>query len=97
MYTDNEGFEWDSAKALSNSIKHGVGFKEAASAFDDPEKLLTDDFAHSRYETRYVLVGETAIGRLIVVAFTVRPGPVFRIISARDATQYEKERYEVDR
>ena len=97
MYTDNGRFEWDAAKARSNSLRHGVGFREAETAFDDPEYCLTDDLAHSKKEARHWLIGETSAGRLIVVVFTVRTGGAVRIISAREATEYEKEIYEDNR
>ena len=97
MYTDNRRFEWDIAKARGNSLKHDVGFREAETAFDDPEYFLTDDLAHSKKEARYWLIGETSAARLIVVVFTIRTRGAVRIISAREATEYEKEKYEDNR
>ena len=29
-------FEWDGSKATTNEKKHGVGFVEASTVFDDP-------------------------------------------------------------
>jgi uncharacterized DUF497 family protein len=43
MPTVVEGdFEWDSVKAASNLVKHGVSFAEAATVFADP---LADEHA----------------------------------------------------
>lgn len=94
MYIDNRRFEWDSGKARRNALRHGIGFKDAATAFDDPDALLADDPAHSRRERREWLIGLSARGRLLVVVFTMRPGPAIRIISARRASARERERYE---
>ncbi|MBM3496777.1 MAG: BrnT family toxin [Armatimonadetes bacterium] len=86
-------FEWDASKASSNLTKHGVPFDEAASAFGDPLALLMADPDHSVVEERHVLLGESARGRLLVVAFAERP-PATRIISARLATRRERRDYE---
>lgn len=60
MYIESMRFEWDSEKARRNSLKHGVGFKEATTAFDDPEGLIADDGEHSETERRQWLIGESA-------------------------------------
>jgi len=44
MPTVVEGdFEWDSEKAASNLVKHGVSFPEAATVFADPLAVYLDD------------------------------------------------------
>jgi uncharacterized DUF497 family protein len=44
MATVFEGdFEWDSAKAASNLVKHGISFPEAATVFADPFAVYLDD------------------------------------------------------
>jgi hypothetical protein len=40
-------FEWDNKKAAKNLNKHGVSFREAASAFGDPLAITFDDPDHS--------------------------------------------------
>jgi len=65
-------FEWDTAKAASNLEKHGVAFEEAATAFGDPLSGRIADPDHSAEEERFVLVGLTAHGRLVVIAHTYR-------------------------
>ncbi len=94
MYTNIARFEWDSDKARSNSVKHGVGFEEASTAFFDPEGLVAEDRLHSLHEDRQCLIGESAQGRVLLVVFTVRPGPSIRIISARLAGPRERMGYE---
>jgi uncharacterized protein len=54
---------------------------------------LHDDPDHSNDETREILVGHDALGRLLLVAFTERQGKI-RIITARKATKRERQAYE---
>ena len=86
-------FEWNERKAERNLRTHGVLFTEAATVFDDPLFLAFADSDHSRYEQRYIVMGESNKGRVLVVAYTTR-GSVTRIISARKATRREKRFYE---
>ncbi len=88
-------FEWDPAKAESNVAKHGVSFDEAATAFGDPLSITIADPDHSADEDRFVLVGESYTGRLVVVVHTER-GERIRVISARLATRRERLSYEQD-
>ena len=86
-------FKWDSRKAAANNQKHGVSFREAITAFDDPLSITIADPEHSAGEQRYVLVGASHRGRLLVVAHTDR-GDTIRIINARPATRHERKAYE---
>ena len=86
-------FEWDPKKALRNIQTHGVSFDEASTAFRDPLSRTIDDPLHSEGEERFVLIGQSVRGRLLVVVHTER-GDRIRIISARLATNKERLRYE---
>jgi len=86
-------FEWDSNKAKLNLEKHGISFHEAATVLNDPLSFTFPDPAHSRGENRYVIIGTSQFGQLLVVAHTDRGNKV-RIISARKATSREKRFYE---
>jgi uncharacterized DUF497 family protein len=86
-------FEWDAAKAAANLRKHGVSFDEAVTAFGDTLSILLPDPSHSTTEERYLVMGLSNRGRLLVVAFVERP-PRTRIISARLATKHERHDYE---
>lgn len=86
-------FEWDPAKAESNAGKHGVTFHEAATVFGDSLSVTIPDPEHSRDEERYLLLGRSAAGRLLIVAITER-GDALRIISARPMTPRERRTYE---
>jgi uncharacterized DUF497 family protein len=85
-------FEWDPKKAKRNLDKHGVSFEEAATAFGDPQSLTDFDPDHSEDEERFVLLGATHAGRLVVVVHTDR-GESVRLISARIATKRERRTY----
>ena len=86
-------FEWDDAKAAVNRRKHGVSFDEAATVFDDPLVSIFHDEEHSGSEDRWVAIGISHRGRLIVVSHAYREGRT-RIISARKATANEVREYE---
>ncbi len=86
-------FEWDDAKAESNERKHGVSFAEAMTVFADPLSLTGYDPDHSDEEDRYITMGTSATGRLLVVSHTDR-GDNVRIISAREASRRERRDYE---
>ena len=91
MRTVVEGdFEWDSLKASSNLVKHGVSFPEAATVFADPMAVYLDD--------------GSGIGRMVVIGRSLRERVLYvvsierrerdRIISARSATAAERAIYE---
>ena len=86
-------FEWDDAKAEANERKHGVTFTEAMTIFADPLALTGYDPDHSDDEDRYISMGLSADGRLLVVSHTDR-GENVRIISARVASRPERKEYE---
>jgi len=86
-------FEWDADKAAANLRKHGVSFDEAVTAFGDPLSILLSDPDHSAREARYLVMGRSKQGRLLVVAFVER-SPQTRIISARLATKRERHDHE---
>jgi uncharacterized DUF497 family protein len=86
-------FEWDEKKAAENLRKHRVSFNEAESAFCDPLSATFDDPDHSEKEQRYLTIGFSSQGRLLVVAHAER-GEDVRIITARCATTHERKRHE---
>ncbi len=86
-------FEWDARKDLANRRKHAAGFREASTVFGDPFATTFPDAEHSADEQRFLTIGLSAMGRLLVVAHTERKETV-RIISARPATPRERKFYE---
>jgi uncharacterized protein len=90
-------FDWDLRKAKGNRRKHGVSFEEAATAFLDPEGLDGEDLDHSSKEPRRLRVAKSALGTVLVIAYTIRrqdDEEITRIISARRASRKERKRYE---
>jgi uncharacterized protein len=86
-------FQWDEGKAAINWSKHGVSFYEAETVFDD--SLYIDFYGtdNSKDEDRYLIVGMSTEGRLLIVSYTKR-GSSVRIISAREVTKSERRIYE---
>ena len=95
---DFEGtlFEWNRAKAASNLRKHGVTFGEGATVFSDEHGLMISDPDHSGDESRFLLVGQSRLRRILVVV-SVERGEKIRIISARRAVPRERKVYEESR
>ena len=86
-------FDWDRRKAIANLEKHGITFEEASTAFGDPLSLTIPDPGHSTDEERFILLGQSRYGQLLVVVHTEDEDHI-RIISARRATRHEKKTYE---
>jgi uncharacterized DUF497 family protein len=86
-------FEWDRGKDSANRRKHGVGFAEASTVFDDPLSITIPDPEHGIGEERFVIIGTSSQRSLLIVVHTIR-GERIRLISARPATKHEKRNYE---
>jgi uncharacterized protein len=97
MSVDYE-FDWDDAKAVANEAKHGVTFMQAMTVLSDALAVTLYDADHSQDEERWISLGQTSEGSLLVVVHTfVETGPssaLVRIISARPATKSERKQYE---
>ena len=88
-------FEWDFDKDASNRRKHGVSFEEARTAFLDDYALLLADEDDADDEERFILLGLSALLRVLVVCHCYRESDdVIRIISARKANRAERRQYE---
>lgn len=89
---------WDSAKARSNLLKHGIAFRQAATVMLDPLALTVFDATHSKTEERWFTLGQTKEGQLLAVSHTYQlldaNGAKTRLISARKATRRERQYYE---
>ncbi len=86
-------FEWDEVKAAANLEKHGVSFEEAKTVFDDPLYVDFYDPDHSYDEHRYIIIGQSGQGRLMIVSYAERGGTL-RLISSREVTPAERKAYE---
>lgn len=87
-------FEWDQDKAARNEKKHGITFVEATTVFSDPLELTISDPDHSTGEYRFLSIGRSNLGNLLVVSYTERFQNHIRIISARKATRHEQNYHE---
>ncbi len=87
-------FDWDDGNSRKSLDKHGVAQLEAEQIFLDPRLLILDDDKHSSAEARFHAYGQTTAGRMLLVSFTLRHDrTVLRVISARDMSRRERERY----
>lgn len=93
----NYNFEWDPRKAQDNRHKHDVSLEEAATIFRDSNALSIFDPDHSESEDRWITMGISEKGRLLVVIHTFREEKEdsirIRIISSRKATNQEIKTY----
>ena len=87
-------FEWDPEKGQSNQRKHEFTFLEASTVLGDPMELTIYDPDHSEGEHRFLSMGRSSSGRLLVVSYTEPEENRIRIINARLATATEMKRYE---
>ena len=87
-------FDWDENKNRINLEKHGITFEEASTVFFDDRAILFDDPEHSMDEDRFLLLGMSETAKVCIVCHCYRESDtVIRIISARQATRKEEERY----
>ena len=90
-------FEWDPRKARGNRNKHGVAFDEAATVFKDPKAISIFDPDHSEIEDRWITMGISETGRLLIVIHAFRDesedAVTIRIVSSRKATKQEIKTY----
>ena len=86
-------FKWNKKKAARNLADHGVSFDEAKTVFDDPLYVDFYDLDHSIDEHRFIIIGQSQQGRLLIASYTERHGTT-RLISARELTSAERRKYE---
>lgn len=84
-------YQWKPDKAAANLRKHGIEFADAVFIFSDDLAITVSDERFD--EERFVTIGTDAVGRVLVVIYTLR-GNEIRIISARKATRQERHQYE---
>jgi len=94
VFYKDSSFDWDENKNNANILKHGISFYEAMTVFDDDNALFKPDVSHSNDEDRFIILGFSTNPRLLVVCHCYRESEsVIRIISARKATNSEREQY----
>ena len=83
------GFEWNKGTAEKNWVLHRVSRTECEQSFFNEPLVVADDEKYFQDEKRYYLLGQTDLGRLLFIVFTIREN-LIRVISSRD--QHKKER-----
>ncbi|MBN2034678.1 MAG: BrnT family toxin [Deltaproteobacteria bacterium] len=86
-------FEWDENKNSENIRKHGFDFADAHQMFEKPLLARLDD-RENYGEDRWIGIGTTANGIVVILVFTEREEETIRIISMRKATKNERTKYE---
>jgi uncharacterized protein len=89
-------FVWDPTKEKTNIQKHKISFTESCYVFADQYLLTLFDEQHSEDEDRWITLGQTPNGKILVVVHTFRKiddMEVIRIISSRKATRKEAKEY----
>jgi len=86
-------FEWDEDKSKLNVRKHGSSFEEGKTVFNDPFAITIGDPDHSDDESRYIDIGLSSKGKLLVIWYTDRNENI-RLIGCRKATRSERKAYE---
>jgi uncharacterized protein len=84
-------YQWDTDKAATNLRKHGIDFADAVFVFSDDLAITISDERFD--EERFITIGLDAVGRILVVVYTLRSREI-RLISARPATRQERRQYE---
>jgi uncharacterized protein len=85
-------FVWDHDKARLNVKNHGIHFEEACEVCFDPFYVCENASRHQ--ELRWGMTGYSESDRMLYVVATELDDEAWRIISARNATNKEKRRYE---
>lgn len=89
-------FEWDPRKAAANVRAHGVRFSEAVTVLEDDFALTRED-PDAIDEQRFVTLGTSNLGNLLVVVYTHREPDIIRVISGWKANSRQRVIYEKGR
>lgn len=96
LYTAAVRFEWDPLKAAANLRTHQVSFAEAVTVLEDDFALTRED-PDAMQESRFVTLGLSNLGNLLVVVYTYRELDIIRVISAWQANRRQRILYEKNR
>jgi uncharacterized DUF497 family protein len=88
--------DWDPSKAAANLREHEVSFAEAATVLEDDYALTRED-PDAIGEQRFVTLGSSATGSLLVVVYTHREPDTYRLISSWKANKPQRKLYEKGR
>ena len=89
-------FEWDPLKAAANLRTHQVSFAQAVTVLEDDFALTRED-PDAMQESRFVTLGLSNLGNLLVVVYSHRELDIIRVISAWQANKRQRILYEKNR
>jgi uncharacterized DUF497 family protein len=89
-------FEWDPPKSRANLLAHGISLAEAVTVLDDDLALTRED-PDAADESRFVTLGLSDVGNLLVVVYAYREPDALRVISAWKANKRQRVLYEKGR
>ena len=89
-------FEWGPAKAAANLRTHPGQFSEAVTVLEDEFGLTRED-PDAMEEPRFVTLGLSNLGNLLVVIYVYREPDIIRVISAWKANKHQRVLYEKKR
>lgn len=81
QYPGRVRIDWDPAKAEADLREHGIRFSEAATVLEDHFALTRED-PDAVGEQRFVTLGLSGLGTLLVVVYAYREPDSIRLISA---------------
>ncbi|MCC7178458.1 MAG: BrnT family toxin [Acidobacteria bacterium] len=84
-----EGFEWDGGNSAKNWLRHEVQQAEAEQTLLNTPLVVNVTTRHGAGEPRFIALGQTDVGRLLTIVFTIR-GTRLRVISARAMSKPER-------
>jgi uncharacterized protein len=90
-------FEWDINKSKINREKHKISFESSTAVFKDSRAISIYDDEHSESEDRWITIGLSEKGSLLVVHHTFQQikndSMNIRIFSCRKANKNETKQY----
>ena len=86
-------YTWTAEKDAKNFKNHGVWLADGAEALKDPNGIIVFDQEHSNDEERFLWIGLSSKGILLVVFNNRENDTLCRVISARPATPKERRTY----
>src|SRR5689334_4297706 len=86
-------FEWDTGNQTKSLTKHGITLIETEQTFFNYKWIVLDHIHSTKKEPRYAMYGQTDMGKILFISFTLRYKRV-RVISARPANKKERNLYE---
>ena len=89
-------FEWNELKRQKTLKARGLDFSEAQKAFEDDYAFSWPDPRYD-FDVRWILIGRLNTILIVVIAYKELTPDSYRIISMREASRQEANRYEQEK